>query len=198
MRANLFLPVVLALIAPILVVTDCIAGSRNVSATPQPVEQASGVAAPEPHDYRDRNFDYFVVGNPTLPRARDTESGLALMGGGGSVDSAFSFIATHADGGHIVILRAVSDDSFDPTDGSYGERFSTLWGPVTSAETIVFHNRSASSDPRVLAALHGADGIFWPAATNRTTCVTGKAPRCRMRSTRTCAAVDRSAAAAPD
>jgi cyanophycinase len=54
----------------------------------------------------------------------------------------------------------VGDDSFDPKDGNYGESFMKDWGPVASAETIVFHNRQASSDPRVIAALRGADGIF--------------------------------------
>jgi beta-aspartyl-peptidase (threonine type) len=34
------------------------------------------------------------------------------------------------------------------------------WGPVVSAETITFHNRDASADPRVLKALREADGIF--------------------------------------
>jgi cyanophycinase len=59
-----------------------------------------------------------------------------------------------------VILRAVSDDSFDPTDGDIDDTFLHTWGPVTSAQTIVFHNREAAFDPRVLAALQGADGIF--------------------------------------
>jgi cyanophycinase len=113
-----------------------------------------------PHDYRDKNFDYFVAGDPRLPRAPRTEFALALMGGGGSVDAAYAAIASHAGGGHIVILRAVSDDSFDPDDGDYGKSFADKWGPVESAETFVFHNRAAAFDPRVIAALRGADGIF--------------------------------------
>jgi cyanophycinase len=113
-----------------------------------------------PHDYRDRNFDYFVSGDPRQPRAKRTEGGIVLFGGGGRVDAGFRFIAAHAGGGHIVILRAVSDDSYDPTDGDYGESFFNEWGPVVSAETIVFHHREASSDSRVVKALHDADGIF--------------------------------------
>ena len=112
------------------------------------------------HNYRDKNFDYFVSGDPAAPRAAHTELGLALMGGGGAVDAAYRFIATHAGGGHILILRAVSDDSFDPTDGDIDDSFLHTWGPVTSAQTIVFHNREAAFDTRVVAALHGADGIF--------------------------------------
>lgn len=113
-----------------------------------------------PHNYRDKNFDYFVSGDPRKPRAAHTQFGLALMGGGGSVGAAYKFIADHAGSGHIVILRAVHDDSFDAEDGDYGEDFVKKWGPVASAETIVFHNRDASKDPRVLKALHDADGIF--------------------------------------
>jgi beta-aspartyl-peptidase (threonine type) len=117
-------------------------------------------SAPKARNYRDRNFDYFVSGDPSRARAAHTEFGLALMGGGGRLNEAFRFIARHAGGGHIVILRAVSDDSFDPDDGNYGESFAKDWGPVVSAETIVFHNREAASDPRVIAALKNADGIF--------------------------------------
>jgi len=114
----------------------------------------------EAHDYRDKNFDYFVTGDPYQPRASHTEFMLALMGGGGSVDAAYAAIASHAGHGHIVILRAVSDDSFDPDDGSYGKSFANEWGPVISAETVVFHNRAASFDPRVIEILGRADGIF--------------------------------------
>ncbi len=121
---------------------------------------AGNLRAEAPHNYRDANFDYFVSGDPTLPRAAHTEFLLALMGGGGSVDAAFTAIAAHAGHGHIVILRAVSDDSYDPEDGDYGVSFATKWGGVTSAETIVFHRREASFDPRVIAALRNADGVF--------------------------------------
>jgi cyanophycinase-like exopeptidase len=132
--------------------------ASSSAAVPSASSAASSSAAP--HDYRDKNFDYFVSGDPRSPRAAHTEFLLALMGGGGSVDAAYRAIASHAGGGHIVILRAVHDDSFDPQSGDYGESFMKEWGPVTSAQTIVFHHREASYDPRVLAALRGADGIF--------------------------------------
>lgn len=111
--------------------------------------------------YRDANFDYFASGDPAASRAAHTERGYALMGGGGSVDAAFRFLAGHAGHGHIVILRAASADAaYDPTDGDIDEDFVKRWGPVVSAQTIVFRSRAASSDPRVLAVLRGADGIF--------------------------------------
>ena len=121
---------------------------------------ADGTVASSAHDYRDVHFDYFVSGNPSSPRAQHTDFGLVLMGGGGRVAAAFQEIARRAGRGHIVILRAVSDGSYDPDDGDYGRSFSGEWGPVASAETIVFHDRQAAYDARVIAALRGADGIF--------------------------------------
>ena len=120
----------------------------------------AATAAPVARDYQDPHFAYFVTGDPLAPGAARTVFGIALMGGGGRVDEAFRAIATRAGHGHVVILRAVSDGSFDPTDGDYGEAFMNEWGPVVSAETIVFHDRAASYDPRVLEALRRADGIF--------------------------------------
>jgi len=117
-------------------------------------------AAEAPHNYRDKNFDYFVSGDPARANTAHTEFGLALMGGGGEVDSAFRFLVARAGHGHIVILRASADAEFDPDGGYYNPDFRGKWGPVLSAETIVFHHREASSDPRVLAILRNADGIF--------------------------------------
>jgi cyanophycinase len=124
------------------------------------IAASAGAAASTAHNYRDESFDYFVAGDPGRPRAAHTEYGLALMGGGGAVDAAYRFIAGHAGAGHIVILRAVADNVFDPDDGDYGESFAGKWGPVVSAETIVFHSRKAAFDSRVIAVLRNADGIF--------------------------------------
>ncbi|HVV95557.1 MAG TPA: cyanophycinase [Rhodanobacteraceae bacterium] len=135
-------------------------GSGTGSFADEPAPSAKRVEADRPHAYRDPHFDYFVSGDPRLPRATHTDSGVVLFGGGGRVDAGFEFIARKAGGGHIAILRAVSDGSYDATDGDYGESFVKDWGPVVSAETIVFHDREASSDPRVLDVLHRADGIF--------------------------------------
>src|ERR1700722_7672304 len=114
-----------------------------------PAAPGAAAGSSPAQDYRDENFDYFVAGDPARPRAAHTEYGLALMGGGGAVDAAYRFIASHAGGGHIVILRAVADNTFDPDDGDYGKSFAGKWGPVGSVETIVFHSRKASFDARV-------------------------------------------------
>ena len=93
-----------------------------------PVEAAS-----KPHNYRTKDFDYFVSGDPSRPSGGRTVFTLALMGGGGSVDAAFSALARAAGFGHIVILRAVADDSYDRNDGNYGQSFVSKWSPAVSA-----------------------------------------------------------------
>jgi cyanophycinase len=150
------LSLLVAMAVPSTGSANSVQAATSLDAASVPVAAAAG----KPQNYRDKNFDYFVTCDPTLPRAAHTAFTLALMGGGGIVDAAYAAIASHAGGGHIVILRAVADDSFDPTDGGYGDSFATKWGPVTSAETIVFHHRAASFDARVIAILRAADGIF--------------------------------------
>jgi cyanophycinase len=118
------------------------------------------VDAPAESVARRAHHDLFVVGDTSLPRASHTETLFALMGGGGRLDAAFRELARAAGHGHVVILRAVADDSFDPDDGDYGRSFLTAWGPVASARTIVFRSREAAYDPEVIAALAAADGIF--------------------------------------
>ena len=145
------------MLVALLAVTLCVSA---VTPAPPATTTTADTATDAPHNYRDRNFDYFVVGDPRLPRAAHTEFALILMGGGSYVDAAYAAIASHGGGGHMLVLRSVSDDSFDPDDGNLGQRFAAGWGPVTSTETITFHNRGASFDPRVIAALKGADGIF--------------------------------------
>src|SRR3546814_6824830 len=55
--------------------------------------------------------------------------------------------------GHLVVLRA--SGAAEAQDELY-----TQIGGVASAQTFVFSDRKAASDPAVLAALEAADGIF--------------------------------------
>jgi beta-aspartyl-peptidase (threonine type) len=82
------------------------------------------------------------------------------MGGGGSVDAAYRALAEHAALGHIVVLGATADHSFDPDDGELGPLFLGPWGPTLSCQTFIFHSRAAAFDARVIAALRHADGVF--------------------------------------
>jgi cyanophycinase len=75
------------------------------------------------------------------------------MGGGGDVDAAFRWFITKAGGGDLVILRTSGSNA-------YHDYLFTKLGGVDSVETLVFHDRRAASDPRVLAIIARADGIF--------------------------------------
>lgn len=139
-RRNIFLTALAAMFVTIA-----------AAASPAPAGAAAGAQG----HYRDKNFDYFVAGDPALPRAAHTEFTLALMGGGGIVNAAYAAIASHARGGHIVILRAVSDDSFDPADGDQGNYIRYWKGtPVQAAlNAHVLANRPIGGSSAGLAIL---------------------------------------------
>ncbi len=123
----------------------------------QPAACAPG---PLRRDCRSEEFDYFVAGHPDVPRPGTRRFGLILMGGGGYVDAAYEELARRAGRGHIVVLRATDDHSFDPEDGKLGPLFLGKWGAVVSCQTFTFHGRAAAFDQRVIAALRHADGVF--------------------------------------
>ncbi|MBS0417840.1 MAG: cyanophycinase [Proteobacteria bacterium] len=127
------------------------------AAAPQPAPCPSGVLT---RDCRGQDFDYFVSGNPAATRPGKTRFGLVLMGGGGYIDAAYEELAQRAGRGHIVVLRATDDHSFDPEDGKLGPLFLGKWGQTVSCQTFTFHSRAAAFDSRVIAALTNADGVF--------------------------------------
>lgn len=98
-------------------------------------------------------YEYFQVGDIHAKTPSPTRGGLMLMGGGKEVDAAFAWLVDHAGHGHIVILRASGDDELQ----NYIYRDV---GGVASVQTIIFHDRRQSTDPRVLDIIRHADGIF--------------------------------------
>jgi cyanophycinase len=130
---------------------------EELATTAQPIPCPSG---PLTQNCRGEDFDYFVLGDPWAPRAGTTRFGIVLMGGGGYVESAYRSLAERAGRGHIVVLRATADHSFDVDDGELGPLFLGAWGPTVSCQTFTFHSRAAAFDPRVIAALRRADGVF--------------------------------------
>src|SRR3546814_11677266 len=66
---------------------------------------------------------------------------------------AFRWMIARAGHGHLVVLRASGAAEAQ-------DEFYTQIGGVASAQTFVFSDRKAASDPAVLAALEAADGIF--------------------------------------
>lgn len=100
-----------------------------------------------------RDLRHFMVGDPSAPTPSPVSGGLLLMGGGDRNYDALRWFVSKAGHGHLVVLRA--SQSTDVAD----EFYYTVGG-VASVETWVFGARAPSSDPKVLASLARADGIF--------------------------------------
>ncbi len=95
----------------------------------------------------------YVAGQLKAPTPATVSQGLLLLGGGDRSDEAMRWFFAKAGGGHIVVLRASGK-------GEFGKQFVEEIGGVASAETFVFSDRKAAEDPKILAALRRADGIF--------------------------------------
>ncbi|MBP6438349.1 MAG: isoaspartyl peptidase/L-asparaginase [Thermomonas sp.] len=95
----------------------------------------------------------YLLGDTTAATPGKTAPGLLLMGGGDRNFEALRWFMKKAGNGHIVVLRASQA-------GEIGEEFFNEVGGIRSVETFVFNDREASTDPRILAALKRADGIF--------------------------------------
>jgi beta-aspartyl-peptidase (threonine type) len=99
------------------------------------------------------NVDYYVQGDVKAKTPGKVQPGLLLMGGGDRNFDAMRWFMNKAGNGHIVILRA-------SLGGQIGEEFFNKIGGIQSAETFVFKDRESSSDPKIIAAIRHADGIF--------------------------------------
>lgn len=98
-------------------------------------------------------YTYYSVGDVAAKTPGKTDLGLMLVGGGGWDLDAYRWFFERAGHGHIVILSASAD-------AEAGESYYREIGGIASVETLTFDDRKASSDPRVLAILRRADGIF--------------------------------------
>lgn len=114
---------------------------------------ACGLAPARAANASPAGYTYFEVGDVAAPTPGSTEVGLMLMGGGDWDYRAFRWFLAKAGHGHIVILRASGD-------GEAGEEIYRDIGGAASVQTLIFDDRKASSDPRVLAILERADGVF--------------------------------------
>ncbi|MFD0848766.1 isoaspartyl peptidase/L-asparaginase [Sphingosinicella xenopeptidilytica] len=98
-------------------------------------------------------YSHYVLGDLTAATPSPVSGGLLLMGGGDRNHDSMRWFFGKAGHGHIVILRA----SLGP---EIGKEFYNELGGITSAETFVFKDRAAAADPKILASLKRADGIF--------------------------------------
>jgi beta-aspartyl-peptidase (threonine type) len=109
-------------------------------------------AAATPAD-KPQGYAHYAIGDPAAPRTGKVEPGLMLVGGGEWPHDAFRWMAGRAGHGHIVVLRA--SGTTEAQDEFYNDV-----GGIASAQTFVFSDRRAASNPKVLAAIEAADGIF--------------------------------------
>ena len=98
-------------------------------------------------------YAHYQIGDIARPSPGKPEPALLLFGGGKWDYDAFRWFVAKAGHGHIVILRASGA-------GEAGEEMFAKVGGVMSVETFVFDDRKAAYDPRVIAALAKADGVF--------------------------------------
>jgi cyanophycinase len=101
----------------------------------------------------DPGYSYYEIGNTKAPRPQQPQMALLLVGGGDWNPDAFRWFAAKTGHGHLVVIAAYGAGEDD-------EEFYHKIGGFTSVETLVFRNRKASFDRRVLDALNKADGIF--------------------------------------
>jgi L-asparaginase / beta-aspartyl-peptidase len=99
-------------------------------------------------------YDYYKAGDLKVKRPDKTEGALMLLGGGDWPVPAFRWFVEKMGHGHLVILRASGADDLQ-------KDFLDEVGGAASVETIVFKDRAAASDARVLGILKRADGIFF-------------------------------------
>jgi len=115
-----------------------VAGVTNVQAAP-----ASGGPG----------YHYYEIGDIKAPRPARTQPAMLLMGGGDWVPEAFHWWVERAGHGRVVILRASGDDNMQK------ELYNDIGG-VTAVQTLVFQDRKAADDPKVLQMVREADAIF--------------------------------------
>lgn len=96
---------------------------------------------------------HYVLGNTAAKTPGKVQPGLLLLGGGDRNFDAMHWFMKQAGNGHIVVLRASQA-------GEIGEEFFHEVGGILSVETFVFSDRDAATDPKILATLKRADGIF--------------------------------------
>lgn len=99
------------------------------------------------------DYGHYVLGDTTAKTPGKVQPGLLLMGGGDHNMDAMHWFMNHAGNGHIVVLRASQA-------GEIGEEFYKDVGGIASVETFVFNDRDEANDPKIIAALTHADGIF--------------------------------------
>jgi cyanophycinase len=89
----------------------------------------------------------------TAPATEQSPSfGVALLGGGGDVDEAATFLCEHSHGGEIVVLRASGRDAYNPY-------FHELC-PGNSVTTLLIASTEGAKAPTAIEHIRNAHAIF--------------------------------------
>lgn len=115
---------------------------------------AAQAATPAGPDAVGPGYEYYAIGDVNAPTPGKTGPLLGLFGGGDWPIEAFRTFVKQSGGGHIVVLRARGGRELQ--DEIYNDV-----GGVVSVETLVIHNEDAGEDPKLLAIIARADGIFF-------------------------------------
>lgn len=110
--------------------------------------------APAGPDAVGPGYEYYAIGDVNAPTPGKTGPLLGLFGGGDWPVEAFRTFVKQSGGGHIVVLRARGGRELQD------EIYKDVGGAV-SVETLVIHNEDAGEDPKLLAVIAHADGIFF-------------------------------------
>jgi cyanophycinase-like exopeptidase len=96
-------------------------------------------------------YSSFIVGNPA-DVVRPTTGLWVMQGGGTDVDENFVRMGAASGGGDFVVIRWQGTDAYNPY-------IFALCG-CDSVETIVFKNKSAATNPTVIAHIRNAEALF--------------------------------------
>ena len=81
-----------------------------------------------------------------------TQSGIALIGGGGEVPGAFQWMIARSGGGDVVVIRASGSYLYNRTIDSLGK--------VNSVETLLINSREVANNDTVAGIIRNAEMLF--------------------------------------
>jgi cyanophycinase len=99
-----------------------------------------------------KQYSYFRVGN-TGDITTTTTPGTVLMGGGTDVDAAFQWMCQRSGNGDFLVIRATGTDAYNPY-------IQQLCPGENSVATLIIPNRTAASDPFVIATIQNAEALW--------------------------------------
>ena len=99
-----------------------------------------------------KQYSYFRVGSAS-DITTATTPGTVLMGGGTDVDAAFQWMCQRSGNGDFLVIRATGTDAYNPY-------IQQLCPAENSVATLIIPNRTAASDPFVIAAIQNAEALW--------------------------------------